>query len=526
MALALECEELGLSVLLLESGGEKPGVSLSDFSSASFVNEAQHAPIDLTSARALGGTSWFWGGRCVPYDEIDFEPRSYVPESGWPIKASEVEHLYPAAASYLGCGSSEFFRPAPIVLHGTDVSASRIERWARKTTLAGVHGPALEASKVDVRLQHSVFEIVIDQHRRTVDHFKARSNGAVRNVKAKAYVLSAGGVGTTRLLLAAQARHPSLFGGESGPLGKFYMGHLQGQIADIVLNDSNAVHGFDFAVDANSYVRRRFTITPESQRKHRLLNIAFWVDNPRFYRASHRSGILSLVFLVLSVRRVGERIVSEFVRRMHVGDPPYDYVGHIRNVLTSPLTTVADLYQIIQARYIASLRRPGFLITNREGRYALTFHSEQSPRAKSRIYMGSEIDPLGLRKVCIDFEYDDEDARSVLRAHHILDRALRRSNVGHLEFRAAESDLLSEVVQQAKDGCHQIGTTRMGSDPRCSVVDSNCRTHDLANLFVASSSVFPTSSQANPTFLATALAIRLARHLKDLDSKRDYHEKD
>jgi len=45
------------------------------------------------------------------------------------------------------------------------------------------------------------------------------------------------------------------------------------------------------------------------------------------------------------------------------------------------------------------------------------------------------------------------------------------------------------------------------------IVDGDCRVHGTPNLFIASSSVFPTSSQANPTLLIAALAARLAAHL-------------
>jgi len=53
----------------------------------------------------------------------------------------------------------------------------------------------------------------------------------------------------------------------------------------------------------------------------------------------------------------------------------------------------------------------------------------------------------------------------------------------------------------------------MGQNRKDSVVDKNLKVHDVANLYVASSSVFPTTGQANSTYLATALAIRLAHHL-------------
>jgi choline dehydrogenase-like flavoprotein len=53
----------------------------------------------------------------------------------------------------------------------------------------------------------------------------------------------------------------------------------------------------------------------------------------------------------------------------------------------------------------------------------------------------------------------------------------------------------------------------MHVDPKQGVVDGNCRVHGLANLFVAGSSVFPTSGHANPTLTIVALALRLGAHV-------------
>jgi choline dehydrogenase-like flavoprotein len=61
---------------------------------------------------------------------------------------------------------------------------------------------------------------------------------------------------------------------------------------------------------------------------------------------------------------------------------------------------------------------------------------------------------------------------------------------------------------------HFIGTTRMAADPKKGVVDPDCKVFDIDNLYIASSSVFPTSSHANPTLTIVALAIRLADHLR------------
>jgi hypothetical protein len=249
------------------------------------------------------------------------------------------------------------------------------------------------------------------------------------------------------------------------------------------------------------------------QTKEQISNIAFWIDNPRFFDPAHKSGILSLVWLALLMPFIGKRLSSEGVRRAHIGPRPYPIARHIGNVILSPFAALKSLTQIIKDRYLRRPRKPGFLVYNRAGRYALQYHAEHLPNAASRVCLSNEQDALGVPRLTIDLRYTEADAHSVLRAHEIVDSALRKAHVGRLEYHADESARLGSVLSQATDGFHQIGTTRMGRDPKNSIVDADCRVHGMNNLFIASSSVFPSSSQANPTFLAIALAMRLADHL-------------
>jgi choline dehydrogenase-like flavoprotein len=63
-------------------------------------------------------------------------------------------------------------------------------------------------------------------------------------------------------------------------------------------------------------------------------------------------------------------------------------------------------------------------------------------------------------------------------------------------------------------GWHHMGTTRMGHDPKTSVVDANCKVHGIANLYMAGASCYVTAAAPNPTLTLVALTIRLADHLK------------
>jgi choline dehydrogenase-like flavoprotein len=55
----------------------------------------------------------------------------------------------------------------------------------------------------------------------------------------------------------------------------------------------------------------------------------------------------------------------------------------------------------------------------------------------------------------------------------------------------------------------------MGRNPKSSVVNADCRTHDVANLYVVDGSVFPSASEKNPTHTIMALAARAAEHISE-----------
>ncbi len=61
---------------------------------------------------------------------------------------------------------------------------------------------------------------------------------------------------------------------------------------------------------------------------------------------------------------------------------------------------------------------------------------------------------------------------------------------------------------------HLMGTSRMGNDPKTSVLDKNCQSHDIPNLFIVDGSPFPTSAGLNPTLTIQALSFRTASILK------------
>jgi choline dehydrogenase-like flavoprotein len=117
-----------------------------------------------------------------------------------------------------------------------------------------------------------------------------------------------------------------------------------------------------------------------------------------------------------------------------------------------------------------------------------------------------------LPRVRLDIRYSDADVEGVVRAHRHWDEYLRRHGAGRIEY--LSQDVADDVRRRMGGGFHQSGTTRMSRRPEDGVLDAQLAVHGTPTLHVASSSAFPTSSQANSTFMIVAFAIRLAGHLK------------
>ena len=62
---------------------------------------------------------------------------------------------------------------------------------------------------------------------------------------------------------------------------------------------------------------------------------------------------------------------------------------------------------------------------------------------------------------------------------------------------------------------HQAGTCRFGTDPASSVLDLDCKAHELDNLYITDASFFPSIGAVNPTLTIIANALRVADHLRE-----------
>ncbi len=125
--------------------------------------------------------------------------------------------------------------------------------------------------------------------------------------------------------------------------------------------------------------------------------------------------------------------------------------------------------------------------------------SEDLPRPDNRVTVGAD------GRIRLEYRPNNE------RAHRRLVRAMRRI------LRRLGYWLVMTHSHRTKNTTHQCGTLCFGTDPRTSVLDPFCRSHDVENLFVVDASFFPSSAAVNPGLTIAAQALRVADHIAETE---------
>lgn len=520
IALALALADGGREVLLLEAGGTERSEASQAFYRGTVADPAMHSPVDEFRERRLGGASTIWGGRCMPFDPIDFIARDWIPDSGWPIGPEALRPFYPAANRLCEAGAFAYtadaafdrpLRPMIAGYAGARYSTDTLERFSCPTDFGARYRRRLETARaLRLVVNAAVTDIAMNAAGDAVTGLHVRAgNGTAIAIEADRIVLATGGLETARLLLASRSVQTRGIGNAHDVVGRYYMCHLAGTIGTFEASGgTDAVwHGYDVA-DDGTYCRRRLALRPEQQREHRIGNVVARLHHPRIADARHGTGILSALYLARSL------VPRQYRKRLEDADPAgiLGTLSHAANVAREPLAAARFARDMLVGRKFAARKFPSIVVRPRTGRFSLDFHAEQAPHAESRVTLDDDRDAWGTPRLRVDWRYTRGDVATVSTALRLFADDVAEAGVGRFVFDPEQVE--AEMIRYGAYPGHHIGTARMGGDPRTSVVDPDCRVHGVANLYVAGAAVFPTSSQANPTLTAIALALRLADRLK------------
>jgi len=507
LSIAKQFARRNVNVLLLESGGleqEPDTQALYDIESAPPRLISQ----DSLRMRIVGGSSRIWTGRCAPFHPLDFEERSWIPNSGWPITRTEFEPWLTRAGELLGLGPNRyddetlwpFFKsPRPSPPLNPDLFEPMFWQFSkspsnpRNSVDFGRDRLDHDAPNIRLLLHANLTQINTNSDGTRFDCAEVRSLGGKRAcVRAKALVLCCGGVENARLLLASNRSDPRGVGNRYDAVGRFLMDHTDSVVGSFDPKNSSAVRSrFGHYWLDNDQGRHVYlhglALSRQIQEREQLLNCHAYVDA---FDISH--------------------------------EDPWSALDRVKTTMR-PRGTFAQLYpdarvvlshsgELLQGLYRRRLKHRPQL--ERLTRVELHCILEQIPDPDSRITLSEDRkDALGMPLSKIDWKVSDAERQTARRMTQLLCEEFRRLGLPApklnpwLEEHSAWS---ANCVEKA----HPSGSTRMSDNPKQGVVDRNCQVHGIDGLFISGSSVFPTSGAANPTLMIVANALRLADWLQ------------
>lgn len=464
----------GHQVVSIEAGGIKP---------SQFVrheNAGRNFGLRSTRAIQLGGTSNLWHGVLAPLDEIDFEPRDYVANSGWPIRYQELARYYPSAAEFLGLGPNAAFRLEELDEESRSLAGDiQFDRSIFRNKIFRQRVPPLNLRKVLLDLmkhnpnylcmQNSpALELIYDDHR--VKAVKVgKPDGSTALVEADVFVVSAGALETPRLLLNS--------GVDNKNIGKYLMDHPMGNLCQIQFE--HPVHAplySDMRQRDGSKIKSGIELNSRYQREFKLLNHNFYL-RPSFAKGiDDRSERLKLLLLSFRDGHLRLRDMWELLRNVNV------------------------ILQILIYKFSLRVKY----------KYAdLFFVTEQMPCAESRVGLAEQRDNWGYPIAKVNWQVSAQEIEQ-------LDRWFDLCVQGGLSTGYRFSHQRKDINWNAtfSSAAHHVGTCRMAESSATGVVSEDLKVFGTDNLYICDGSVFPTGGNVNSGLTIVALAHRLAEHLQ------------
>ena len=512
ITLARQFAKTRTSVLLVESGGLERDEAQQDL----YMGEQlglPDLPLHVSRLRYFGGSTNHWAGWCRPLEPEDFASRKDWPESGWPIRRSDLDAYYRQAADLVELGHSAFddlgfWQRQP---GGAQLQALALPSDRLRTALFQVSPPTrfgeryrqdLEAAgNIKVLLGANVLELLPDKAAvggaKKVAGLVATTDAGKRiKVSGKQFVLAVGGMETPRILLSSTQMHAHGAGNEHDLVGRYFQDHPWVTSAAALRFASSPKAPtqlplyFDITELAGAQVFGALTPNPARAAEAGVGGFRLWLRPSTV--SSQGMDSLRQTYAEVSAGKLPDRLGE------HVGNMLADWDVIANNIYKTAFNTPHDWLDVGTGKILGA---------------TIDLNFEQKPRFDSRVTLGKAVDRFGIRRVNVDWRLGDEDRRTATTALQWAAEAFGQMGLGRTRIKLDLSNG-QPWPKEMLGSCHHMGTARMATTPDKGVVNADSRVHSVDNLYIAGSAVFPTSGYANPTLTIVALALRLADHLK------------
>lgn len=492
----------GRKVIVLESGKDQYDPDIHELNAVEDVDARYSRELD-GRFRGLGGSSSRWGGRLIPISAHDTADRDYIGMPAWPLDMARLDCYGEEIEKLFGIANGSFDELSDPNMGGSLASLKNAHldtRWAkcpkaRNCNLARVLKSKLSSNpNIEIWLEATVCEFDLGDNSGSVRSITARNfDGKTLSVAAHQFVVAAGTIETTKLLLQMDRNANNRIFSTSSVIGHYFQDHLKVEIATIDRRDS---------MMTNSLFAYRYV---NSTRRDLHLDLG---------QAAQQEGGVGSAFAYIAMdvtnsplaalRRLGQKIQR---REFAIGE-----LARISR--NSGLVAKTAYWRAVRKQ----LYVPG------DVDFKVMLCAEQLPEWKNRISLSNVVDRLGVPKARIEWQPMLSEERTLRVAMTQLLKFWKAAVFAQrspLEINRFVRDPAASLIARSQACAHPSGTTRMGLNSKDSVVGADLRCHNVPNVSVVSASIFPTAGSANPTFTIMKLAYFFAdNYLREVRSNR------
>jgi choline dehydrogenase-like flavoprotein len=454
-------------------------------------------------SRGLGGTSQLWGGRIIPLSAHDAMERPHLGLAGWPLELSKLTAYTRDIERLLGLDDSSYEADlennnsqSNLLTSGGEITRRLYKCLSlRNTNLAHALRRTLASQRnVEIWTDATACSFELDPTSECLRSVICRSIHCASKLRvtATAFILAAGTIETTRMLLSInRTASEAIFLPESG-LGRYLQEHLKFDCARIIPTDHpKSIQLFSYRFYNRIRRNVHLELSADAQRRHRV-----------------SSGYAEFVL------ELPEQTSLGVVKSVKSGLQRSQVIGPALAALTLA-TDPKFLGHLLYWRYLR-----GRLFLPEDARLSLAITVEQLPSYQNRLFLARERDKLGVPLVGVEWMLSGQIKETLDVLIHSISRYWDCSghrSVAQLGWQAEALGQNLCVSEIAQPRAHPSGTTRMGTGAANSVLDARLRCHRLKNVSIASASALPTAGSANPTLTIMQLACLSADCLaKDL----------
>lgn len=455
----------GNSVVIIEAGNEKPQkYNIRDYI---FKNKSSKDIIN-SKKKGLGGTSTVWGGQMIPFQKHDIEKRNYINLDSWPIKFNEIKKYSQYVANFLHFTFlnkySKIFLKKNNFFFPNKIFCLRFSTYinTKYKNFFNLFKKKLNNENLCIYKNSKVYKIINDENNLVVKKIIAKTkNNKILEINAKEYILCAGAIESTKLLLSYNLNNHNFITKKKSPLGIYFSEQLSFICGEFITRDYKKFIKLFSPIYKN-----------------------FLVHEPRL------------------------EISNEFQRKSKIPSAFCHFIYKYENVNLNLLSIITIIYNIIYFKFFKRVvwyRKPSKILLN--------INLEQSINYKNELYLNKN--KYKSEKLIINWKIYKKDFMVVKLISKTFEKLWNKNKldkIAQLKLNLPKK-FDNKIKNLVKIAHHPIGSIRMGSKITKSVVDKNLKLWGIKNLYVCSTAVFPSSGSSNTGFNLLCLTRRLGIHI-------------